>query len=140
MDALPAADFDVVVPYFVDAAVARILAGTGYEGQFKLFKGLSHDAIQRVVDTNRAAGVRGMVQYSLSLPGESTERTPWEDQNATDRVSVLGEDHRREIHDADESLAVGALDSIAEVHDAGEHFAIGGVFNHSVFDGSFGFQ
>jgi hypothetical protein len=132
--------FDVVVPYFVDAAVARILAGTGHEGRFKLFKGLSHDAIQRVVDASRAAGVRGMVQYSLSLPGESTERTPWEDQNAADALSALGEDHHRETHDADERLAVGALDSAAEVHDAGEHFAIGGVFNVSVFDGSFGFQ
>ena len=132
--------FDVVVPYFVDAAVARILAGTGYEGRFKLFKGLSHNAIQRVVDTSRAAGVRGMVQYSLSLPGESTERMPWEDQNATDALSLAGEDHRRETHDADEILASGALDSAAEVHDAREHFAIGGVFNHSVFDGSFGFQ
>jgi len=55
-------------------------------------------------------------------------------------MSVLGEDHHRETHDADERLHVGALDSAAEVHDAGEHFAIGGVFNVSVFDGSFGFQ
>jgi len=84
--------------------------------------------------------VRGMVQYSLSLPGESTERTPWEDQNATDALSLAGEEHHRETHDADEILASGALDSAAEVHDAGEHFVIGGVFNHSVFDGSFGFQ
>jgi hypothetical protein len=132
--------FDVVVPYFVDAAVARILAGTVYERRFKLFKGLSHDAIQRVVDASRAAGVRGMVQYSLSLPGESTERTPWEDQNATDAFSLSVANHHHETHDADESLAAGAFSSTAEVHDAGEHFAIGGVFNHSVFDRSFGFQ
>jgi hypothetical protein len=132
--------FDVVVPYFVDAAVARILAGTGYEGRFKLFKGLSHNAIQRVVDTSRAAGVRGMVQYSLSLPGESTERTQWEDQNAADALLLSGEDHHGETHDAGESLAVGTLSSTAELHDAREHFAIGGVFNHSIFDGSFGFQ
>jgi len=62
--------FDVVVPYFVDAAVKRVLAGTGYEKRFRV-SGLSLDAIQRVVDSKRAAGVRGMVQYSLSLPGES---------------------------------------------------------------------
>ena len=132
--------FDVVVPYFVDAAVKRILAGTGYEHRFKLFKGLSLDAIQKVVDNNRAAGVRGMVQYSLSLPGESSEKTPWEDQAATETFSGILEGRRTEIHDAGESLTVGALDSALETHDATEHFAIGGVFNVSVFDGSFGFQ
>jgi hypothetical protein len=132
--------FDVVVPYFVDAAVNRILTGTGYENRFKVFKGLSHDAVQRVVDQNRAAGVRGTVQYSLSLPGETSERTPWEDQAATETFSGIVEDHRAEGHDADESLAVGALDSALEMHDATEHFAIGGVFNLSVFDRSFGYQ
>jgi hypothetical protein len=81
-----------------------------------------------------------MVQYSLSLPGESTERTQWEDQNAADALLLSGEDHHGETHDAGESLAVGTLSSTAELHDAREHFAIGGVFNHSVFDGSFGFQ
>jgi hypothetical protein len=140
MAPLPAADVRRGRSVFRRRGGRRILSGTGYEGRFKLFKGLSLDAIQRVVDASRASGVRGMVQYSLSLPGESTERTPWEDHNATDAMSVLGEDHHRETHDADERLHVGALDSAAEVHDAGEHFAIGGVFNVSVFDGSFGFQ
>lgn len=132
--------FDVVVPYFVDAAVKRILAGTGYESRFKVFKGLSLDAIQKVVDGSRAAGVRGMVQYSLSLPGESSEKTPWDDQAATEAFSALIDAHTTETHDADESLAIGAFDSALEMHDATEHFAIGGVFNVSVFDGSFGFQ
>jgi len=132
--------FDVVVPYFVDAAVKRIVAGTGYESRFKVFKGLSLDAIQKVVDGARAAGVQGMVQYSLSLPGESSEKTPWEDQAATDTFSAVIESDRTETHDADEALAVGAFDSALEMHNATEHFAIGGVFNVSVFDGSFGFQ
>jgi len=132
--------FDVVVPYFVDAAVKRILSGTGYERRFKVFKGLSLDAIQKVVDGARAAGVQGMVQYSLSLPGESSDRTPFEDQAATDTFSAVIESDRTETHDVAESLAVGAFDSALETHDATEHFAIGGVFNVSVFDGSFGFQ
>jgi hypothetical protein len=132
--------FDVVVPYFVDAAVKRIVAGTGYEHRFKVFKGLSLDAIQQVVDRNRAAGVRGMVQYSLSLPGESSEKTPWEDHAATETFSGVIQSQRAETHDVGESLAVGAFDSALETHDTAEHFAIGGVFNVAVFDGSFGFQ
>jgi hypothetical protein len=132
--------FDVIVPYFVEAAIRRILGGTGYETRFKVFKGLSLDAIQKVVDRSRAAGVRGMVQYSLALPGESTEKNPWEDQAATEAFSGLIEDRSSETNDTVEGLTVGALEHSLEMHDAFEHFAIGGVFNVSVFDGSFGFQ
>ena len=132
--------FDVVVPYFVDAAVHRLLAGSGHENRFKLFKGLSLDAIQKVVDRSRAAGVRGMVQYAITLPAESGERRPWEDQAATERFSAALEQRRGEIHDAAENLSVGALDSNTEQHDMAERFAIGGVFNVAVFDGSFGLQ
>ena len=131
--------FDVVVPYFVDAAVQRLLAGTGFQNRFKLFKGLSLDAIQRVVDRNRAAGVRGMVQYAITLPGEASERMPWDDQAATDQFSALLDSRRSEDHAADDSLAVGAFDSETELHDSADRFVIGGVFNVAVFDGSFGF-
>ena len=132
--------FDVVVPYFVEAAVKRILAGTGYENRFRVFKGLSLDAIQKVVDDKRAAGVRGMVQYSLSLPGESSEKTPWEEHAVVERFSATAEHRHAETHDTFEDLLVGALSSALETHDASEHFAIGGVFDVAVSDGSFGFQ
>ena len=132
--------FDVIVPFFVEAAVQRLLAGTGYENRFKLFKGLSLDAIQRVVDRSRAAGVRGMVQYAIALPGESIEQTPWEDHAAVEQFSAALDHSHTADHQAAESLAVGALDSEAERHDANERFAIGGVFNVAVFDGAFGFQ
>jgi hypothetical protein len=132
--------FDVVVPYFVDAAVQRLLAGSGFENRFKLFKGLSLDAIQRVVDSRRAAGVRGMVQYAISLPSESNEGTPWEDQAALDNFSALLDRRDGDTHDVDESLTSGALDSEAENHELDEHFAIGGVYSVAVFDGAFGFQ
>ena len=131
--------FDVVVPYFVDAAVQRLLAGTGFEKRFTLFKGLSLDAIQRVVDSRRAAGVRGMVQYAVRLPGESTERKPWDDQAATDTFSATLDGRLLDAHEVDEALNVGALDSETEVHDTTERFVIGGVFNVAVFDGAFGF-
>lgn len=132
--------FDVIVPYFVEAAIRRIVAASGYDGRFRIFKGLSLPAMQKVVDRSRAAGVRGMVQYSLTLPGESTEQNPWEDHGALEYFAGHLQDQRREVHSASESLMVGALDSESEYHNAQEHFAIGGVFNVSVFDGSFGFQ
>jgi hypothetical protein len=132
--------FDVVVPYFVDAAVQRLLAGTGFEKRFKIFQGLSLDAMQKIVDRNRAAGVRGMVQYAISLPAESAERTPWDDQDATETFSGALAHAQVETQDAAESLAVGALDSETEGHDAVEFFAIGGVFDVAVFDGAFAFH
>lgn len=132
--------FDVIVPFFVDAAVRRLLKGTGFESRFKIFQGLSLDAMQRVVDRNRAAGVRGMVQYAIALPAEASERTPWEDHAATEAFSGVLERRGSEIHDTEERLTTGALDSEAERHDASERFVIGGVMNVAVFDGAFGFQ
>ena len=73
MDALPAADVRRRSSRTSSTRRSqRMLAGTGYENRFKTVQGTVADAIQRVVDTNRAAGVRGMVQYALSLPGESS--------------------------------------------------------------------
>ncbi|WP_157270363.1 hypothetical protein [Azohydromonas aeria] len=132
--------FDVIVPYFVDAAVQRVVAASGYGGRFRLFKGLTLDALQRVVDGARAAGVRGMVQYAIALPAESSERAAWEDQGAQERFGAELLQRRQETHDAGESLNVGALESEVERHDASESFAIGGVWGVAVFDGSFGFQ
>jgi hypothetical protein len=132
--------FDVIIPYFVDAAVRRIVTGSGYENRFKVFKGISLDAIQEVVDDRRAAGVRGMVQYSLTLPGESLEANPWDDQGPAELFSADLENAETETHDAREDLLVGALGTSVESHDSYERFVLGAVFNHSVFDGSFGFQ
>jgi hypothetical protein len=132
--------FDVIVPFFVDAAVHGLLAGTGYENRFRLFKGLSLDAMQKVVDGSRAAGVRGMVQYAIALPSESSERKPWEDHAAIEQFAAALQHRNGETHDVSESLAVGALDSESERHDAAERFAIGGVFEVAVFDGAFGFH
>lgn len=132
--------FDVIVPYFVDAAVRTLLTGTGFENRFKLFKGLSLDAMQKIVDRNRAAGVRGTVQYAISLPAESSERKPWEDHSALETLNGQLQHQSTETQDAGESLAVGALDSESERHDTSERFALGGVFNVAVFDGAFGFQ
>lgn len=131
--------FDVIVPFFVDAAVRQLVDGTGYENRFKLFKGLSLDAMQKVVDGSRAAGVRGMVQYAIALPAESAERQPWEDQDAVEQFTGALQQSTSELHDASESLTSGALDSESERHDASEQFVIGGVYNIAVFDGAFGF-
>lgn len=133
--------FDVIVPYFVEAAIRRLLASTGFERRFTLFKGLSLTGMQRVVDESSAAGVRGMVQFSLSLPGESDERRPFEDHAARETLRGQIDDRRVETLDpTEESLLVGALGDARETHDAVERFALGGVFNVGVFDGSFGFQ
>ena len=58
--------FDVVVRYFVDAAVRRILAGTGYENRFRVFKGLSLDAIQKWTVRKSDKNAYGMVVTSYN--------------------------------------------------------------------------
>lgn len=132
--------FDVIVPYFVDKAVQSLVTASQYQSQFNLFKGMSLDAIQKVVDRSRAAGVRGMVQYSLKLPRESMDDNPWEDHAITETLSGDVEDSHVERQQASETLLVGALDNSSENHATEERFAIGGVYNVAVFDGSFGFQ
>jgi hypothetical protein len=132
--------FDVIVPYFIDKAVQTLINTTQYQSRFNLFQGMSLDTIQRVVDRNRAAGVRGTVQYSLKLPAESTDGTPWEDHKVAERFSGDLENTHLETQAADESLLVGALENSSENHAIEERFAIGGVFGVAVFDGAFGFQ
>lgn len=132
--------FDVIVPYFVDKAVQSLVTASQYQSQFNLFKGMSLVAIQQVVDRSRAAGVRGMVQYSLNLPRESTDDNPWEDHTITETLSGDVEDSHVEVQEASETLLVGALNNNSENHEAKECFVIGGVYNVAVFDGSFGFQ
>lgn len=131
--------FDVIVPYFVDAAVQRLIAAGGPAARFSPFKGLTLDAIQMVVDRSRAAGVRGMVQYAVRLPAESAEARPWDDHAATETLRGQLEHRSGEVHDVREALTAGALDSETENHAVAERFVIGGNFNVAVFDGSFGF-
>src|SRR5262249_34079600 len=60
--------FDVTVPYFLAEAVQRLRAQYGFSGPVFTNQGLPREQIQGVVDANRAAGVRGRLRFSLSLP------------------------------------------------------------------------
>jgi hypothetical protein len=123
--------FDVIVPYFIKKAVEDIQRQTGYQGQLFLFEGLPLEVIQRVVDQTRAAGVKGMVHFSLNF---------LEDHAATERLSGLLQHRHGEKHDVSEAVTVGSLSTAHEDQNMRESFAIGGVFNVSTFDGSFGFE
>jgi hypothetical protein len=123
--------FDVIVPYFIKRAVEEIQRQTGYQGQLFLFEGLPLEVIQRVVDQTRAAGVKGMVHFSLNFQ---------EDHAATERLRGLLEHRYQEAQDVSEDVTVGSLSTAQEDQNMREAFAIGGVFNVSTFDGSFGFE
>ena len=133
-------DFDVIVPYFLGPAVAAIVSKSGYDGRFNVFQGLSYESLQAVVDRNRAAGVRGSVQYSLRLPSESKDRVPFEDHAMREAFRGFLGHRQTEFQDVEESLFVGALDTAVEVHDSSERFVLGGVFDISRFDTGFGFH
>jgi hypothetical protein len=123
--------FDVIVPYFIKPAVESLQRQTGYQGKLFLFEGLPLDVIQKVVHQTRAAGVQGMVHFSLNFV---------EDHGASERMTGLMQQKRLESQDMSEALVVGNLTSMEESHDVGEAFALGGVFDISTFDGSFGFH
>jgi hypothetical protein len=123
--------FDVIVPYFIKRAVEDIQRQTGYQGQLFLFEGLPLEVIQRVVDQTRAAGVKGMVHFSLNF---------LEDHAAQEQLSGLLQHRYQETHDASEAVSVGSLSTAVEDQNMREAFAIGGVFNVSTFDTSFGFE
>ena len=123
--------FDVIVPYFLRAAVEALQARTGFRGRLFLFEGLPLEEIQRVVDQTRAAGVRGDVHYSLDFRDDHAMR---------ERLTGEVVHAHAESEDARESLVIGSVAQWSEPHDAGEAFALGGVFDVSTFDGSFGFH
>ena len=123
--------FDVIVPYFVQAAVESLQERTGYKGKLFQYQGLPLEVIQRVVDQTRAAGVRGVVHFSLNFT---------EDQAAREQLAGTLEHRWTESQDAREDLTVGSVTNLAETQDMAESFALGGVFDVSTFDGSFGFQ
>jgi hypothetical protein len=123
--------FDVVVPYFLRNAVADLQQATGFTGRLFLFEGLPLETIQAVVDQTRAAGVRGMVHFSLSFAEDHAQRE-----------AMTGEVRHAlsERHDQSESLVVGNVSTLYESQPMDEAFALGGVWDLSTFDGSFGFQ
>jgi hypothetical protein len=123
--------FDVIVPYFVGRAVADLQARTGFTGRLFLFEGLPLEVIQAVVDQTRAAGVRGMVHFSLAFS---------EDHGALERMSGELRHALAESHGMSEEMVVGNVSTLYESQEMDEAFALGGVFDLSGFDGSFGFQ
>jgi hypothetical protein len=122
--------FDVIVPYFLQQAIADLKALHGYTGEIFAFEGLDYDTIQQVVDQTRAAGVRGSVQFSLTHV----------EQHDQQEVLNLHGDHRH-TEDANQSddLTTASGTRLVEPHEVAERLSLGGVFDVSRFDGSFGF-
>lgn len=123
--------FDVIVPYFLKAAVDAVKESTGFRGDLLIFEGLPLAIIQEVVNQTRAAGVKGMVHFSLNFS---------EDHAVREQLQGLADHRNTEDQGMLESVTVGSLGTAGEDHAVGEHFALGGVFDVAVFDGSFGFQ
>jgi hypothetical protein len=123
--------FDVIVPYFLQAVVAELVARHGYTGEVFVYEGLPLDAIPDVVDQTRAAGVRGSVHFSLEF---------FEGHRQRDRLTVDGTHHVVEDADAVDTLRVGSLNTLTESQDAAERFGLAGLFDVSTFDGPFTYQ
>jgi hypothetical protein len=124
--------FDVHVPYFLEAAVENLRRQHGYEGPLFVFKGLPLERLPDVVDQTRAAGVRGSVQFFLSLLDSHDQREGF----ALHAAHSL----RENAGASDAGLIVSSVNDIPdEHHDAEEQFVIGGVFDISRFDRGHGF-
>lgn len=117
--------FDVHVPYFLQQAVADLVALHRYSGSVFVFEGLPLEAIVDVVDQTRAAGVRGSVQFSLNFLDEHDQR---------DALQIAGDHRQVEDQTVVEALIVTSVNDVLERHTVGEQFMIGGVFDVSTFD------
>jgi hypothetical protein len=121
--------FDVTVPYFLAEAVDRLRTDHQYSRPVFTHEGLPRGEIQAVVDATRAAGVRGRVSYSVTLPLDAAER-----QDMAERLALSGIERTREALEAAEALSVGTISSLSQVHDQQETLRIGGVFDAATFD------
>lgn len=124
--------FDVHVPYFIEAALENLKTLHHFEGRLFVFKGLPRERLPEVVNQTRAAGVRGSVQFSLSLLDDH-------DQHETfmpDGMHAIREDAGA----TEGGLIVSSVNDIGdERHDVAEGLVIGGVFDVSRFDRGHGF-
>jgi hypothetical protein len=123
--------FDVQVPYFLQRAVADLIAHHKYTGDLFVFEGIPLEHIQQVVDQTRAAGVRGSVHFSLNFFEDQTHF----DFFQADIASGVNEDAG-----AHESFLIANVNQHPESQDLRDKLTIAGVFDISPFDGPFGFE
>jgi hypothetical protein len=128
--------FDVIVPYFtpdsIKQAVEALAKDSASKANVFFWEGLPREVFQTVVDQTRAAGVSGVVQFSLRFQ---------EDHAVQETLHGAVLHARTERQDASDVLSLGSLNTASENHDIQEpQFAVGGVFNVSKFDGSTGFN
>jgi hypothetical protein len=123
--------FDVLVPFFLQEAVAALARRHGHTGELLVYEGLGIDRIQAVINQMAAAGVRGNLAFSLNF---------FETHSAAEKFRALGRHRVAEDAAAGESLLVSNVNRLGENQAVGEGFALGGVFDVSRFDQSFGFQ
>ncbi len=122
--------FEVRVPYHLSATVEALKERHDHAGRVFVFEGLAHEDLQEVVDQTRAAGVRGSVQFSLSL---------FDRLDARDDGRVAATHRTTAWHQLDEQLSVGSLQQGVESHAAEDRVRLGGLFDLAAFDNDFGY-
>ena len=123
--------FGVLVPFFLQEAVAELGRRHGYERNLLVYEGLPLDRLQDVIHQTTAAGVRGNLSFSLNF---------FETHSAQEEFRGYARHRVEEDAAARESLLVSNVNQLSENQAATEGFALGGVFDVSRFDQSFGFQ
>jgi hypothetical protein len=121
--------FDLTVPWTARTAVDAVLARHGYRGDVFVFAGLGHDAIKRVVEQTRAAGVRANLYFSVYAA---------EDHGARDAVE-LGTRQAPEDAGASDTFRLDGVSGQAESHDAEDRLGLAADFDVARFDGQFVF-
>jgi hypothetical protein len=125
--------FDVVVPYFLQAAVAQLAKRHNYSRDVFVFQALPLDVIQQVVDQTRAAGVRASVHFSLNFFDDHQ-------QGRVERLTFDGVHRAGEDAGMSDALAIGSFSTITESHAARDEFALGAQFDIATYDQAFGFE
>jgi hypothetical protein len=123
--------FDVQVPFFLQQAVLDLKNRHNYPAELLVFEGMPLNEIQGVIDTVKAAGVRGTLRFSLNF---------FEKHDQADVFRGTAVHRATENQDMSELMMAANVNAVSESQGMTEGFAVGGVFDFSTFDRSFGFQ
>lgn len=134
----PPLSFNVIIPHLIEDALMTIKKKREFKENLQVFAGRSWDDFQGVLDQVRAAGVRGMVHFSLAFEEDHEVK---DSSDGYRHLFLLLDHSQEEATEVDDSaLNLEGVLVWEEEQDMGEGLVLEGVFDVSQFDGIHVFQ
>jgi hypothetical protein len=134
----PPLSFNVIIPHLIEDALKAIKKKRDFKENLQVFAGRSWNDFQGVLDQVRAAGVRGMVHFSLAFEEDHEVK---DSSDGDPHLFLLLDHSREEATEVDDSaLNLEGVLVWEEEQDMGEGLVLDGVFDVSPYDGIHVFQ